>query len=92
MAIIFRGKGTRLSDVEEAFWDKGVNVYFQTNAYTDAKFCLKWSKETLDTAVKGDERFIFFDNLKANVQKSFRYSIRDLGRILWLSVPGATDI
>ena len=34
-AIIFRGKGLRLSAVEKASWDKDVDVFFQPSAWAD---------------------------------------------------------
>ena len=93
IAIIFRGKGKRLSAVEKASWDKDVDVYFQRNAWADTDFCLQWSKKTLVPAVKDTGRFlIFLDNLEAHLKESFRNSIQDLGGIPWFGVPGATDI
>ena len=67
LAIIFRWKIKRLSDVEKASWDKDVDVYFQKNAWADTEFCLDWSKETFNAIVKGTGSFIlFFDNLETH--------------------------
>ena len=93
LAIIFRGKGQRLSAVEKASWDKDVDVYFQKNAWADTEFCLDWSKKTFKAIVKNTGNFILLlDNLEAHVQESFRNSIKDLGGIARFGVPNATDI
>ena len=43
LAIIFRGKGKRLSAIEKESWDNDVDVYFQKNSWDDTEFCLDWS-------------------------------------------------
>ena len=92
LAIIFRGKGKRLSAVEKLSWDKDVDVYFQKNAW--AETVLSWLvKEDLQSnSYRYWKFYLFPENLEAHVQKSFRNSIKDRGGITWFGVPNATDI
>ena len=60
LAIIFRGKGKRLSAVEKASWDKDVDVYFQKNSWADTEFYLDWSRKTFKAIVKEIGNFILF--------------------------------
>ncbi|KAK3279172.1 hypothetical protein CYMTET_12935 [Cymbomonas tetramitiformis] len=46
LALIFRGKGLRITELEKASWDSRVDVYFQPNAWADREFCLDWAKRT----------------------------------------------
>ena len=39
LAIIFRGKGKRINEVEKLLWDPDVDVYFQVNARVDTESC-----------------------------------------------------
>ncbi|CAM9872033.1 unnamed protein product [Ectocarpus sp. 6 AP-2014] len=39
-AIIFRGKGTGITKVEKAAYDKRVDVFFQPKAWADSDFCM----------------------------------------------------
>ena len=45
LAIIFRGKGKRISTQEKETWHKGVDVYFQENAWADTDFSVAWAKK-----------------------------------------------
>ena len=93
LAIIFRGKGLRLSVVEKASRDKDVDVFFQPSAWADTEFAVNWAEKALKPAVADVSHFILFpDNLEAHVHESFRKSISDQKRITWFGVPGATDI
>ena len=93
LAIIFRGKGLRLSAVEKASSDKDVDVFFQPNAWADTEFVVNWAEKTLKPAVADVSYFILFlDNLEAHVHESFRKSVSNQKGITWFGVPGATDI
>ena len=93
LAIIFRGKGLRLSAVEKASWGKDVDVFFQLNAWADTEFVVNWAEKTLKPAVADVSHVIpFLDNLKAHVHESFRKSVSSQKRITWFGVPGAIDI
>ena len=47
VSIIFCGQGLRLSQTEKQAWDEDVDVYFQTKAWADTPFCVKWVDNTL---------------------------------------------
>eukprot|EP00795_Rhopilema_esculentum_P014966 gene14966-biopygen861 len=42
MAIIFRGKGKRISTDEKRANHKDVDVYWEINAWADTEFSVKW--------------------------------------------------
>ena len=46
LAIIFRGKGKRISQDEKLTWHSGVDVYFQLNAWMDTKVCCEWGERS----------------------------------------------
>ncbi|KAK3248656.1 hypothetical protein CYMTET_41881 [Cymbomonas tetramitiformis] len=46
LALIFRGEGKRITELERLSWDARVDVYFQTNAWADREFCLAWLERT----------------------------------------------
>ena len=90
IAIIFRGKGLRISAGEKASWRASV-VYFQDNAWANTQFCINWANRTLKEAV--DDIFVLFmDNLSGQIQDDFKKCMSDLGRVGWYGVAGATDI
>ena len=93
LAIIFRGKGMRISSDEKASWHKDVDVYFQPNAWADTEFSVKWAKNTLSKSVKDLKRFVLFaDNLTAQVSDDFKKSVSDLKGVAWFGYPNATDL
>lgn len=42
IAIIFRGKGKRITDDELKAYHRDVDVYWQTNAWADTEFSVNW--------------------------------------------------
>ena len=94
IAIIFRGKGKRISDDELKAYHKDVHIYWQTNAWADTEFSVNWVRSTLKPAVSEDEsEFVLFcDNLSAQVSEEFLREIRAINGIVWFGEPGATDI
>ena len=95
--IIFRGGGKRLKPQERLAWDKGVDVYFQSNAWADTKFCCDWVNKTLksgcESAKDGDKEFVLLcDNLVGQVSDEFKQAVRKINGIVHYGPPGATDI
>ena len=67
LTIIFRGQRKRISQDKESEWHKGVNVYFQPNAWFHQNVCKSWYEETFLPFVKEQklDKFVFLlDNLK----------------------------
>ncbi|KAK3244491.1 hypothetical protein CYMTET_45896 [Cymbomonas tetramitiformis] len=71
LAIIFRGMGKRLSQVEKEAWDKRVDVYFQGKAWADRDFSLEWLEKTYIPWAKGSpgEKLLLMDNLDSQLLK-----------------------
>ena len=59
-ALIFRGKGMRISKDELMAYDKDVDVYWQPKAWADTNFCLEWIKETFSKAVSDIDEYVLF--------------------------------
>ena len=84
IAVIFRGQGKRISQVEKQAWDKDVDVYFQKRAWADKKFCINHIEKTLKTIVEKEPRFVLFcDNLTSQSKPAFRESISKLNGVVW---------
>ena len=65
LAIIFRGQGMRISQDGKPEWHKGVNIYFQPNAWLDQNVYKSWCDETLLPFVKDqklDKFVLLLDN------------------------------
>ena len=93
LAIIFRGKGTRISEDEKSSWHKDVDVYFQDNAWADTKFSVKWAEKTLLDAVEDVDRFsLFCDNLTGQTADEFKDAVSKLIGVCWYGLPNATDL
>ena len=60
VSIIFRGQVLRLSQTEKQAWDEDVDVYFQTNAWADTPFCVKWEDNTLKKQFKRNRSPLFY--------------------------------
>eukprot|EP00854_Cymbomonas_tetramitiformis_P007568 gene7568-9013_t len=65
LALIFRGEGKRITELERLSWDARVDVYFQTNAWADREFCLAWLERTYGPWAKtiDGEKLLLMDNL-----------------------------
>ncbi|KAK3287338.1 hypothetical protein CYMTET_5139 [Cymbomonas tetramitiformis] len=95
LAIIFRGMGKRLSQVEKEAWDKRVDVYFQGKAWADRDFSLEWLEKTYIPWAKGSpgEKLLLMDNLDSQVHLPFRKKLKlDGNTLAWYFEPGATDL
>ena len=64
-ALIFRGKG-RVATEEKEKYDKGVDVYFQQNAWMDEEINMQWVQGTLIPIIGNDkeEKVLFADNVR----------------------------
>ena len=95
IAIIFRGKGKRISTDEKRAYHKDVDVYWQTTAWADTEFSVQWVEQTLKPAVKDNENsefLLFCVNHSARTDALFLSKVKALNGIVWFGVPGATDI
>lgn len=93
LAIIFRGKGKRITKEEKAAWHKDVDVYFQENAWADTDFSVAWAQKTLKTQVESEKRFaLFCDNLTAQISDEFKSEISSQSGVCWFGLPNATDL
>ena len=92
LAIIFRGQGKRISQDEKSEWHKGVNVYFQPNAWLDQNVCMSWCDETPLPFVKEHKFVLLLDNLKGQMQDNFKDAVAGAKGLLWHGVPGANDL
>ena len=64
LAIIFRGQRKRISQDKGSEWHKGVNVYFQPNAWFHQNVCKSWYDEALLPFVKEQKLDKFRTTLK----------------------------
>ena len=93
IAIIFRGKGKRITKEEMQQWDTDVDVYWQKNAWADEQFCIEWAEKTLAQSVSQEDRFVLLcDNLTSHKMDTFKNAIHELGGLVWYGEPNATDI
>lgn len=102
-AIIFRGKGKRISKAERASWDERVHVYFQPRAWYNGEVGDEWTVRTLAPCTshgqnkKNDpsaveESVIFTDNLKTQTKRAWRRLLWKVGRCKSHLFPtGVTD-
>ncbi|KAK3245362.1 hypothetical protein CYMTET_45066 [Cymbomonas tetramitiformis] len=103
LALIFRGKGLRISQLEREAWDKRVDVYFQVSiakwtqekAWADRDFSLAWLEGTFLPWAKEleGEKLLLMDNLDSQVNMEFRKKLKETGNTLaWFFEPNATDL
>ena len=75
IAVIFRGSGKRIGEDEKESYHKGVNVYWQKNAWADTDVSVEWVKNMLRNAVDiggADSEFVLFcGNLNAQANPQF---------------------
>ena len=103
-AIIFRGKGLRISQQEKDQYHKNVDVYFQPNAWFDTETAIKWIDKTVTNFMndnfktvnaEGDEvldpTIHFLDNLSSQTHHHFRAACKNLNQTLMFYPPGETD-
>ena len=95
LAVIFCGKGKRISPDEKESYHKYVDVYWQPNAWGDTKFSIEWVRKTLKSADKTDnnEEFILFcDNLTAQTGELFCAEVKSINGLVWYGASEARDI
>ena len=94
--IIFRSSsgGKRISEIEKHSYHKGVDIYWQKNAWADEDFSIKWIEKTLkNTTQDSDKEFLLLvDNLGCQNTQAFRKAVRKINGVVWYGVAGATDI
>eukprot|EP00903_Cladosiphon_okamuranus_P021062 g19348.t1 len=99
-AIIFRGKGTGISKVEKAAYDKRVVVFFQPKAWADNNFCMQWLERCFRPSlmaasggkVPDEQTVLLADNLHGQTSEKFReYLYKECNTLLWLLPAGCTD-
>jgi len=79
-AIIFRGKGLRISAEEREQWDKRVDVYFQPRAWLDKYINAEWTERTFAPCTSyhqnqsggHEESVVFTDNLSTQTTEEWR--------------------
>ncbi|KAK3245648.1 hypothetical protein CYMTET_44798 [Cymbomonas tetramitiformis] len=95
LALIFRGEGKRITELERLSWDKRVDVYFQTNAWADRALCLAWLERTYGPWAKtiDGEKLLLMDNLDGQVNMPFREQLKESWDTLaWYFKPNCTDL
>ena len=96
IAVIFKESGKRIGEDEKESYHKGVNVYWQKNAWADTDVSVEWVKNTLRNAVDigcADSEFVLFcDNLNAQANPQVQEAVRSLDGIVWYGVPNVTHI
>ena len=95
LAIIFRGKGKRISEDEKLAWHPGVDIYFQPNAWMDTKVCCEWGEKTLTEFIKSEKvsrHVLLLDNLEAHTKEEFKSIVNELSGVVWFGLPNATDL
>ncbi|KAK3243248.1 hypothetical protein CYMTET_47087 [Cymbomonas tetramitiformis] len=95
LALISRGKGLRITDVEKAAWDPRVDVYFQPNAWADREFCVEWAKRTYGPWAKKvqGEKVLLMDNLDGQLTQEYRdFLKKEADTLPWYYKPNCTDL
>lgn len=76
LAIIFRGTGKGIKEIEKLAYHPDVDVYFQKNAWADIQVSIEWVNKTLAKAVDGLDRYaLFLDNLTAQQTIEFKEAV-----------------
>jgi hypothetical protein len=93
-AIIFRGKGLRISPVERKSWDARVDVYFNEKAWANRQFCEDWANKTFGPAVKHNPcaKLLFADNLDGQLFAGFKTACKANNVLVWYLLANCTDV
>ena len=92
-ALIFRGQGLRISDIERAAWHKDVDVSFNQKAWANDEWCLQHIPKQLAPVVP--RAVVRRCSLRQPVWPSsaeFRKSLKAKLNVLRNLQPGTTDI
>ena len=95
LAIIFRGKGTRIRDDEKKAWHPDVHVYFQENAWVDNSLACQWMEKTIKPFIEEENLgpyTLFCDNLTAQTSDQFKEAVSDGRGLVWYGLRNATDL
>ena len=90
--IVFRGKsdGKYINEIEKQSYHKGVNVYWQANAWMDLDRSLQWVEKTLKPATQGseDEFLLLCDNLGCQTNVEFQKAVRKINGLVYYGLKG----
>ncbi|CAB1108815.1 unnamed protein product [Ectocarpus sp. CCAP 1310/34] len=89
----------KVSAVEKAAYDPGVDVFFQENAWMDGPACMAWANNSFLRSIKGEEgvvpmeqSILFADNLHAQTTDEFKkFLYGECNTLLRLLPPKLTD-
>ena len=91
IAIIFRGKGKRISAGVYAAYHKDVDIV--ENAWADTKVCVEWAQKTLKAGATNINDFILFcDNLEGQISLQFKKEVRKIKELVWHGVKTGPDL
>ena len=95
LAVIFRGKGKRITQDEKLAWHPDIDVYFQPNAWMDSNVNMQWTEKTLKSFVEQQKlkKYVLLrDNLEAHCTEEFKVAVRDQKGLVWYGLAGGTDL
>ena len=95
LAVVYRGKGKRISANEKLAWHPDVDVFRQDNALLDQNFCMDWFTRSLSPFLQqeGISKFVLLlDNLTGQMQNDFKEAMSGEKELLWHGLPDATDL
>lgn len=72
-----------------------VDIYWQEKAWADTNFSIEWVRQILKGGTKpleGKEFVLFCDNRTIQVSEEFFQTVREINKIVWFGVTGATEI
>ena len=95
LAVIFRGKGKRITQDEKLAWHPDIDVYFQPNAWMDSNANTQWREKTLKSFVeqqKLKKYVLLLDNLEAHCTEEFKVAVRDQKGLVWYGLTDGTDL
>jgi len=101
VAIIFRGTGQRISQMEKDGYHDDVTVLWQAKAWVDRQTANAWVRDVIAPLVAADKKagiadddsryLLLADNLDAQTHDTFRSELKRLQVDLHLLPPGKTD-
>ena len=86
LAVIFRGKGKRITQNENLPWHPNTHVYFRSNAWMDSNVNMQWTEKTLKSFVeqqKLKKYVLLLNNLEAHCTEEFKVAVRDQKGLVW---------
>lgn len=103
LEIIFRGSsgGKRISKSEKEQYHKGVDVFWQANAWADTPFSVEWVNTTLKPATAtfdengketNEEFLLIVDNLKCQIKEEFKTAVKKINGLVWYGISSKSDV